>query len=72
MFAQVTVPKPMQAPSANSRRYSAVLHAYDVSCRLRNGHITTMTTIATNSCVAIGNCAQVYGDQMVGVKVKTL
>lgn len=71
MCAHEITSKPTTAAPANASRFDFRLHAFDITCRLSNGHETTITTIAANSCMAIGHCAQVF-DDLQGVKVRTL
>lgn len=59
-------------PTANEPRFNARLGAFDLSVRLDDGRVTTITTIARNSTDAIDCMDAVYGPTMTGVTPRRL
>jgi len=72
MAAREITSAPTRQPAINDPRWSPRLCAYDVTCRLNNGHTTQVVTIAANSSDAIHNLDTAFEGQLSGAKVRTL
>lgn len=62
------ITRPSTIPSANDSRFTQRLRVFELTYRLRNGHVGMLTTVARNSSLAIDHLATIYGDSLRGVK----